>query len=439
MTKSAFSILIAALLPVITITVILAPAQHELIIILIVTVATLILAWLLNRHSDTHSPSQDNVINIIRNPRARIKSLLAPTHDLLEQLRSSEQDNPAVIKKTRLIATEVDALNQKLGWYQRKRDQYVATILVSDLRGFTTISETYDADEIVNMLNRYFEEMSNIIYKYEGSIDKLMGDSILAEFSCHQNPEQDAINAVSCAAEMQIAMYRFNRESQRLSMPSLYMGIGLNTGEIVSSRLGSQFYNEHTIIGNEVNLAARIESSTVRGQILISDSTYQHTQGSIEASEPMKILVKGKHEAVPMYELQSVTRPAYLKVPEREIRRSPRVDVDIPFRFHVCEGKIITSDENHGHISNISTGGMLVFTEVEVEPYFFIRFRLDFNVLGIECNDIYGKVIRVIKKEQGYELNIEFTVIDARDRHSIQDLVNSSLAGKQHQWQQIAS
>jgi len=425
---------IATSIPCIAIIFIFDPTAAELLLTLIMVLVATTLTWRLAKIDNGKQYEKQALF--AKNPKPQIKALFKPAHEFIAHLKNSDQDKELHKMNADAFINNLNVLSNKLDWYQSNRKQYKATILISDLRGFSSISETYNADEIVSLLNRYFEQMSIIIYRQHGTIDKLMGDSILAVFENSGTSDEGAMNAVCCAAEMQIAMYKFNRKNQQLGMPAIYMGIGINSGEVVASKLGSELYNEQTIIGSDVNLAARIESYTVRGQILISDSTYQKTKNSIEVGESMQVIVKGKREAVTMYELSSVNEPQYLKIPEREIRRSPRVDVNIPFKFHVCEGKIITSEQNIGHISNISTGGMFAYTNIKVEPYFFIRFTLDFNVLGIECNDIYGKVLRVIKKDDQYELSIEFTIIDSDDRQSIQDLVNSTLAGMQRSQQQ---
>ncbi len=404
-------------------------------LLLTAAIISALLAWLLINKQLIKKGDQPSIFQATSNPGKRAKLLLNPTYEFLTELNDAGTEEAVIKKNTRALSAELNNLRKKLDWVNLERSTHEATVLISDLRGFTTLSETYTADEVVDLLNRYFEHMCRIIYKHGGTIDKLIGDSIMAVFGSPESSKKNVMNALSCAAEMQITMNKFNRENQTIGMPALYMGIGLNTGEVVASNIGSEIYNEYTVIGSNVNLAARIESSTVRGQILIGESTFQRSKNYIKVSEPMQVIVKGKREAVSMYELLSVTKPRELIVPEREIRRMPRVDVNIPFKFHVCEGKIITSEEYVGQISNISTGGMLAYTDHEIDPYFFIRFTLDFNVLGMEGNDIYGKILKVTKKEAGYEINIEFTIIDPEDRHAIQDLVNNTLAGMQ-QWKQ---
>lgn len=366
-------------------------------------------------------------------PHGHARTLLQPASRFVDELNARRDDTPYVDASKRALYAEINSLIQQLNWLDTERGHRYVTVLMSDLRGFTTISETYDADEVVDLLNRYFSHMSKIIYKYGGTIDKLIGDSIMAVFGIPASGTNHALDAACCAIEMQIAMSAFNKENLRLGLPALYMGIGINSGDVVASRLGSDLFSEYTVIGNAVNVTARIESSTVRGQILISHSTYEEIKEHVEVHELMEVFVKGRKSALRLYDLFKIKHPRELTVPEREIRRSQRAVVNIPFKFHVCEGKIIFSDEFRGRICNISTGGMQIITESEIEPYFFVRFSLDYNILGIEGSDIYGKILRVAKHEGGYMMNIEFTIIDPNDRNAIQELVNNTLSGLR-QW-----
>jgi c-di-GMP-binding flagellar brake protein YcgR len=145
---------------------------------------------------------------------------------------------------------------------------------------------------------------------------------------------------------------------------------------------------------------------------------------------PIYVSVKGRREPTHLYELLSVGEPYNLEVPEREARRSLRVEVNIPFEFQICEGKVVRSDTCEGRILNISSGGMFASTLAEVEPYFDMRFRLEFNILGVKSSDIYSKILRVKKSAELYEMNIEFTAINPQDREAIKELVNQMVQSR---------
>src|SRR5579883_3433245 len=151
-----------------------------------------------------------------------------------------------------------------LGGERRK-----VTILISDLRGFSAISERLPPEQVVTILNLYLGTMSDTITRYSGTINEFIGDGIFVMFGAPIYREDDSERAVACAIAMQSAMVEVNRQNQQLGLPALEMGIGIHTGEVVDGNIGSQRRAKYTVIGNHVNLAARIESYTVGGQILI--------------------------------------------------------------------------------------------------------------------------------------------------------------------------
>ncbi|MGR9117244.1 MAG: adenylate/guanylate cyclase domain-containing protein, partial [Gammaproteobacteria bacterium] len=132
------------------------------------------------------------------------------------------------------------------------------TILLSDIRGFTSLSEQYKASEIIKLLNHYFTEMNKIIFQYGGRIDKYIGDAIMVLFGMSSNSIDSTQSAVACAVEMQIAMERVNAQNKQLGLPELFMGIGINTGPVSAGHVGSDLYQEFTVIGDGVNLASRV-------------------------------------------------------------------------------------------------------------------------------------------------------------------------------------
>jgi adenylate cyclase len=322
-------------------------------------------------------------------------------------------------------------LHRRLGSVLEKRTGFPesiqtleVTVLLSDLRGFSLIAESYSPLEVVDMLNRYLNQMYTIIYRYGGTVDKFMGDSIMALFGAPVKRQDPVVQAVRCAIEMQIAMDSFNEDNQSMGLPTLYMGIGINTGEAVAGKIGSDLHSEYTVIGEEVNLASRIEAYTLRGQILISHETYSRVKELVYVADPIQVSFKGRREPAPLYELLEMGDPYNLKVPGREARRSLRVDVNIPFTFQICEGKVVYSESHDGHILNISTGGMLATTFDKVEPYFNIKFRLGLTSLGGSSDDIFGKILMVRKESGLYKMNIEFTALNPEDAAALRHLVD---------------
>ncbi|MCI5107157.1 MAG: PilZ domain-containing protein [Pseudomonadales bacterium] len=297
-------------------------------------------------------------------------------------------------------------------------------ILLSDIRGFSEIAEAYPASEVVGMLNRYFAAMGDIIVNYGGSIDKLMGDSILVTFGLPDSREDDVQRCISCAVEMQLAMGKFNEENLALNLPAIYMGIGINCGEVVVGALGSEHYSEYTIIGEEVNLTSRIEAHCLRGQILISEQTLGLAKDYIEVGPPNSVEVKGAREPVNLYEVYSISSPKAMKVPRREGRKSPRVAVQMPVTFQCLAGKIILPDKIKGQVIDISYGGMLIESDIRLAPLSEIKMKISLEMFSDETTDIFARIIKSEQQGSNYLSSMEFTFVDQTGQTAIKNLVD---------------
>ena len=147
------------------------------------------------------------------------------------------------------------------------------TVLFADIRGFTRLSEHAPPDRVVQLLNRYFSGMSDIIFKHGGTLDKYIGDGLMALFGAPTVTVDDARNAVIAAMEMQREMARINEEVRSSGLGEISIGIGLHTGDATVGFIGSERRSEYTAIGDTVNLSARLESNSKPGQILASEAT----------------------------------------------------------------------------------------------------------------------------------------------------------------------
>lgn len=304
------------------------------------------------------------------------------------------------------------------------------TILLSDLRGFTAMSENYPAISVIDALNRYFATMSNIIItQYGGTIDKFMGDSIMAIFGVPETRTDDLKRALSCSIHMQIAMDEINQQNTSLGMPPLYMGIGINTGSVVAGKVGSKLHSEYTIIGDEVNLASRIEAYSLRGQILISENVYKQAGDYIKTGNVIQVLAKGKKEPINLYELHAVNRPIPLLVPRRERRTSPRVDIDMPFTYRKVFEKHVLPKKYSGQILNIGYGGLLVTIEEPLEVFSEIRFTLTLSMVGEQNSDVYAKILKICEHEDHYLANIEFTSINVHAKVAVKSFIDRIIQG----------
>lgn len=154
-------------------------------------------------------------------------------------------------------------------------DRQMVTALFADIRNFTTLSESRTPEHIVRLLNRYFSMISEIIFKYGGTLDKYIGDGLMALFGAPYISELDAVQAVRAAIEMQKAMTSFNESLAAENLPSISIGIGINTGPAIVGYIGSETRLDYTAIGDTINTAARLESIAQPGQIVISENTMQ--------------------------------------------------------------------------------------------------------------------------------------------------------------------
>ncbi len=179
------------------------------------------------------------------------------------------------------------------------------TVMFTDIRSFTTISERMDPQQLVALLNEYFTEMVGIVMQEDGVVDKYIGDAIMAVFGAPVPRPDDAVNAVRAAVRMRQALRVLNRSLEERRLPTLRTGIGIHTGTVVAGNIGSEQRMEYTVIGDAVNLAARLETSTkeLGVDVLVSEDTYELTKHAIEARALREITVKGRAQPVVAYEV----------------------------------------------------------------------------------------------------------------------------------------
>lgn len=250
----------------------------------------------------------------------------------------------------------------KLGGEKRK-----ATILMSDLRGFSTITERCAPEMVVEILNVYLGEMADVITAFGGTIDEFIGDGILVIFGAPIQYEDDAFRAVSCALGMQLAMEKVNERVEAMGLPRLGMGIGINTGEVVVGNIGSLRRMKYGVVGSHVNMTSRIESFTVGGQILISENTLKDAGPEVHVGKKMNVSVKGFSHPIPLFEVEGVGWPYNLCLPERVDRMQP-LTVPVPVRFVLLDGVHLTGSSHEGLLTQLSEYGAVLRTEEEVEP-----------------------------------------------------------------------
>ena len=177
------------------------------------------------------------------------------------------------------------------------------TILFADIRGFTRIAEHVNPEKIVNLLNRYFSAMTEIIFAHGGTLDKYLGDGLMALFGAPTATPDDASNALNAAVAMQRRLLGINRELRDEGLAEIGVGMGLHTGEAIVGYIGSDRRSEYTAIGDTVNTSSRLESNARGGEILISDATARaaHSRYKLKPREP--IMVKNRQQPVNLWEV----------------------------------------------------------------------------------------------------------------------------------------
>jgi len=178
-----------------------------------------------------------------------------------------------------------------------------ATILFTDIRSFTALAEHLEPSEVVHILNDYFAAVVEIVQKYEGTLDKFIGDAVMAVFGTPISHKNDEERAVRAALEMNDRFQLLKQKWVREGYPEIEIGIGINTGEVIAGNVGSLQKLAYTVIGNSVNMAARIEKLNKRfhTQILISASTYKHLESILDAIPLPPTRVRGKSEEIQVY------------------------------------------------------------------------------------------------------------------------------------------
>ena len=187
--------------------------------------------------------------------------------------------------------------------FKRMGERWHSTILISDLRGFTNLFEKLSPEEIVKILNSYFEEMTEIILDNGGTVDKFMGDSILAVFGIPKPLLESEKTAVLCALKMQSCLNSLNQKRTAKGQFGLEMGIGIAAGDVIAGNIGSNKRMEYTVIGNAVNTAYRLQSIAGRGAIMTTNRVLDKIVDIVEYRKLPPQLIKGSNQPIEIVEI----------------------------------------------------------------------------------------------------------------------------------------
>jgi class 3 adenylate cyclase len=302
------------------------------------------------------------------------------------------------------------------------------SILMSDLRGFSGLTERLGPAAMIGLLNRYLGVMTPVILQHRGTINEFIGDAILVLFGAPFERPDDAERAVRCAWAMQGAMAGFNRESRLHELPPLVMGIAVHSGQVVAGNIGSQDRMKYGVVGPAVNLVGRIESLTVGPQVLVSQATLDRVGHLVTAGPAMEVAVKGVPAPVTVYEVKGVAGEPPL---DSSDEREPLADVVLPAIARVVgEGKRI--DETPHPVRVMRIGRIAVeFLASAALPTSHPDLKLD--IAFDDGAPSEGSYVRVASRESSDRLGLSgtlvravFTSLAASDRERIDRLVDAA-------------
>lgn len=270
------------------------------------------------------------------------------------------------------------------------------SVMMSDLRGFTAMSERMEAQALISMLNHYLGEMTEIIQRRNGTIIEFIGDGIMAIFGAPLESDKHASDAVAAAVEMQLAMDRINAWNDEHGYPRLEMGIGINTGEVIVGNIGSEKRTKYGVVGSNVNLTGRIESYTVGGQILISPATRALVSEELDIYCEQSVCPKGVKEPLILSHVMGI-KGEYGLCLSAEDKSAERLEKPVELEFCLIHGKHGGAKRMKGRIVALSESSAILETDAELQLYDNIRIDAD------------GELFCKLMKKEGEGWNVRFT------------------------------
>ena len=243
--------------------------------------------------------SEETIVNISAAPRVdadnNVHGVVLAIEDITQQSKIKNTFKRYVSKQ---IVDQLLDDDARLNLGGEKR---TVTILFTDIRGFTAMSEKMKPEELVSTLNEYFSEMIDIVFKNNGTLDKIVGDELMIVFGAPILGDDDTERAVRTAQEMMDTLKKLNKRRNKRGMSNIHIGIGINSGPVVSGNIGSRDMMDYTVIGDAVNLGARLCSNAAPGEIIASETVYNNTKDKFSFEKLEPIFVKGKKERVEIY------------------------------------------------------------------------------------------------------------------------------------------
>ncbi len=313
-----------------------------------------------------------------------------------DEAKEKVAEMSSLLKKMfgRYLSTEVmNALIENPSALELGGERRKVTIMMTDLRGFTALSERLEPEQVVQMLNAYFEIMVDLVLKYNGNINEFIGDALLVIFGAPQEMEDRTQRAVACAIEMQNAMVEVNKRNCAEGLPEVEMGIGLNETEVIVGNIGSSKRSKYAVVGSGVNLTSRIESYTVGGQILVSESVRKEAGEILRIDAQRDILPKGAVSSLRIYEVGGISGQ-YNFTLVNKTQTLTTLAHQIPLLYTVIKGKKVGQKGIEGLLRRLSKSGAEITLGDTVELMTNLKLKLKDVDEQLSAKDFYGKVIK---------------------------------------------
>lgn len=360
---------------------------------------------------DLADDSPDEIRTIVTSRAAMLKQILAVSEERLHLVNFIKETFGRYLSQTVVDEILASPEGHKIGGTRK-----VVTVLMSDLRGFTSLSEDRDPEEMVQLLNRYLEKMSKIILKYDGIIDEIIGDAILAVFGAPKSHGNDPERAIACAIEMQNCLAILNQEVLESGYPSLEMGIGINTGTVIVGNIGSEVRMKYGIVGDAVNRASRIESNSIGGQVLIGESTYSQVEHHIKVMPAQHIMMKGMKKPLVFYSVFAIETQDYKMALKASLPSDARLAIKLPFQYWTIQDKRVSSLPLIGETIAMDGSTIYATTDQPIDLYTDIKLNFDFCVEAHCFDDIYAKSISTQMKQNLRCTKFSITAMDENDK-----------------------
>ncbi|NND43911.1 MAG: response regulator [Xanthomonadales bacterium] len=276
------------------------------------------------------------------------------------------------------------------------------TIMMTDIRGFSMLSQELDAVDSVQLLNNYFGIMTPTIQKYDGVINEFLGDAILAIFGAPVERADHAEQAMACALEMQNGMNAVNQRNREMGLPEIEMGIALNTGEVVVGNIGSESRQKYGVVGHHVNLTARIESFTIGRQVMVSQYTVDAIGAELDIAQTLEVDAKGIRHPVKIHEIAAIGAPYNVRLELPELELLPMAE-PLGLRMSTLSGKAVADEVLEAEITQAGGRAAVIRTSATLERLTNLRVVIPEFPQSLD-EQLFAKVIEERGAENGQNI-----------------------------------